>query len=40
MSKNDFLIYQSTGLPNSPLEVQEYASKSAEQYILILWLSK
>ena len=31
--QNDF-EYINTGLPNSPLEVQEYASKSAEQYIL------
>ena len=33
ISQNDF-EYINTGLPNSPLEVQEYASKSAEQYIL------
>ena len=32
-SQNDF-EYINTGLPNSPLEVQEYASKSAKQYIL------
>ena len=33
ISQNDF-EYINTGLPNSPLEVQEYASKSAEQYML------
>ena len=33
ISQNDF-EYINTGLPNSPLEVQEYASKSAKQYIL------
>ena len=33
ISQNDF-EYINIGLPNSPLEVQEYASKSAKQYIL------
>ena len=33
ISQNDF-EYINTGLPNSPLEVQEYASKSAKQYII------
>ena len=32
-SQNDF-EFINTGLPNSPLEVREHASKSAEQYIL------
>ena len=32
-NQNDF-EYINIGLPNSPLEVQEYASKSAKQYIL------
>lgn len=32
-SQNDY-EYINTGLPNAPLEVQEYASKSAKQYIL------